>query len=174
LHRSDCKCFIWRLCKCSKWYFRIESTGSGENYISPAGSPVYANYEQTGGIYHLTEGYDARVLTVPGNFLITDGIFLQNDGGAGILAVGGNYSIESGTHTIGYNTTASAMSVAGNFSMTGGNFNISTLSAASSLTVSGDFSMTAGVFTMSGGTGNLFILLPVIFSYGEYTETSDG
>ena len=156
--------------------FKLESTGSGENYISPAGSPVYANYEQTGGIYHLTNGYDARLLTVPGNFLINDGIFLQNDGGAGILAVGGNYSIESGTHTIGYNTTASAMSVAGNFSMTGGNFNISTLSAASTLTVSGNFSMTSGMFTMSGGTGNTSLFAAGDFSHtgGTITETSDG
>ena len=156
--------------------FKLESTGNGENYISPAGSPVYANYVQTGGIYHLTEGYDARVLTVPGNFLITDGIFLQNDGGAGILSVGGNYSIENGTHTIGYNTTASAMSVAGNFSMTGGDFNISTLSAASTLSVSGDFSMTAGVFTMSGGTGNTLFFVTGNFSHtgGTITETSDG
>jgi hypothetical protein len=157
--------------------FKLVSTGSvGTNPIISAGNPTYGNYEQTGGIYQLTDGYDARTLSVTGNFSISNGTFQLDLDGPGILTIGGDFSISGGTHTVGNSSTASKMTVAGDFSMTDGNFNLSTGPAASTLTVSGDFLMTSGTLTMSSETGNTTLFAGGNFSHtgGTITETSDG
>lgn len=157
--------------------FKLVSTGSvGTNPIISAGNPTYGNYEQIGGIYQLTDGYDARTLSVTGNFSISNGTFQQDLDGPGILTIGGDYSISGGTHTVGNSSTASKMSVDGDFSMTGGDFNLSTGPAASTLTVSGDFSMTSGTLTMSSETGNTTLFAGGNFTHtgGTITQTSDG
>lgn len=128
--------------------FTLMNTGTLTQSISPGGNPTYGYYQQTGGRYDLTDAsLTPRTLTVQNDFSISGGSFRSSfyNGGT-VITIGGNYRLSDG-HMVLSRFGASA-TVAGNFVITGGEFYTVIASFSGLLTVGGNFEMSSGSGTL--------------------------
>jgi hypothetical protein len=158
--------------------------GTGIHNIRPGGSPVYANFSQTGGIYQVISegGGDTRTVNVSNNCSLTGGLLEINFGNtttAGTFNVGGNFSISSSSASVIMNNSVSGSSgilnVYGDFSMTDGTIYMTsstttTNTATSTINVTGNFTHSGGTITENSlGSGTI-----VFNGTGTQVYTSGG